>query len=323
MNLDQITELTAQDMAAVNATILEQLNSDVTLINQLGYYIISGGGKRIRPMIAVLAARALGYEGNKHVTVAALIEFIHTATLLHDDVVDESDMRRGKATANAAFGNAASVLVGDFIYTRAFQMMTSLESLRVLALMSEAVNVIAEGEVLQLMNVHDPDISEESYMRVIYSKTARLFEAAAQSSAILSGASAEQEQALQDYGRYLGTAFQLIDDLLDYSADGSTLGKNTGDDLNEGKPTLPLLHAMHNGDDAHRDMIRGAIEQGNGRHLLEPVLQAMQQCGSLEYTRKRAEEEADKAIAALQVLPASEHRTALEGLAHLAVQRDF
>lgn len=323
MNLEQITELTAQDMAAVNATILEQLNSDVTLINQLGYYIISGGGKRIRPMIAVLAARALGYEGNKHVTVAALIEFIHTATLLHDDVVDESDMRRGKATANAAFGNAASVLVGDFIYTRAFQMMTSLESLRVLALMSEAVNVIAEGEVLQLMNVHDPDISEESYMRVIYSKTARLFEAAAQSSAILSDASAEQEQALQDYGRYLGTAFQLIDDLLDYSADGSTLGKNTGDDLNEGKPTLPLLHAMHNGDDAQRDMIRGAIEQGNGRHLLEPVLQAMQQCGSLEYTRKRAEEEADKAIAALQVLPASEHRTALEGLAHLAVQRDF
>ncbi len=323
MNLDQITELTAQDMAAVNATILEQLNSDVTLINQLGYYIISGGGKRIRPMIAVLAARALGYEGNKHVTVAALIEFIHTATLLHDDVVDESDMRRGKATANAAFGNAASVLVGDFIYTRAFQMMTSLESLRVLALMSEAVNVIAEGEVLQLMNVHDPDISEESYMRVIYSKTARLFEAAAQSSAILSGASTEQEQALQDYGRYLGTAFQLIDDLLDYSADGSTLGKNTGDDLNEGKPTLPLLHAMHNGDDAQRDMIRSAIEQGNGRHLLEPVLQAMQQCGSLEYTRKRAEEEADKAIAALQVLPVSEHRTALEGLAHLAVQRDF
>lgn len=323
MNLEQITELTAQDMAAVNATILEQLNSDVTLINQLGYYIISGGGKRIRPMIAVLAARALGYEGNKHVTVAALIEFIHTATLLHDDVVDESDMRRGKATANAAFGNAASVLVGDFIYTRAFQMMTSLESLRVLALMSEAVNVIAEGEVLQLMNVHDPDISEESYMRVIYSKTARLFEAAAQSSAILSGANAEQEKALQDYGRYLGTAFQLIDDLLDYSADGSTLGKNTGDDLNEGKPTLPLLHAMHNGDDAQREMIRGAIEQGNGRHLLEPVLQAMQQCGSLEYTRQRAEEEADKAIAALQVLPTSEHRTALEGLAHLAVQRDF
>lgn len=323
MNLEQITELTAQDMAAVNATILEQLNSDVTLINQLGYYIISGGGKRIRPMIAVLAARALHYQGDKHITVAALIEFIHTATLLHDDVVDESDMRRGKATANAAFGNAASVLVGDFIYTRAFQMMTSLESLRVLALMSEAVNVIAEGEVLQLMNVHDPDITEESYMRVIYSKTARLFEAAAQSSAILSDASVAEEKALQDYGRYLGTAFQLIDDLLDYSADGSTLGKNTGDDLNEGKPTLPLLHAMHNSEGEQKAMIRGAIEQGNGRHLLEPVLLAMQQCGSLEYTRQRAEEEADKAIAALQVLPESPHRSALEGLAHLAVQRDF
>ncbi|MGB8663696.1 MAG: octaprenyl diphosphate synthase [Serratia inhibens] len=323
MNLEQITELTAQDMAAVNATILEQLNSDVTLINQLGYYIISGGGKRIRPMIAVLAARALRYQGDKHITVAALIEFIHTATLLHDDVVDESDMRRGKATANAAFGNAASVLVGDFIYTRAFQMMTSLESLRVLALMSEAVNVIAEGEVLQLMNVNDPDITEESYMRVIYSKTARLFEAAAQSSAILSEASEAEEKALQDYGRYLGTAFQLIDDLLDYSADGSTLGKNTGDDLNEGKPTLPLLHAMRNGNSAQTAMIREAIEQGSGRHLLEPVLQAMQQCGSLEYTRQRAEEEADKAIAALQVLPESSHRAALEGLAHLAVQRDF
>ncbi|HFI5335182.1 TPA: octaprenyl diphosphate synthase [Serratia liquefaciens] len=323
MNLEQITELTAQDMAAVNATILEQLNSDVTLINQLGYYIISGGGKRIRPMIAVLAARALHYQGDKHITVAALIEFIHTATLLHDDVVDESDMRRGKATANAAFGNAASVLVGDFIYTRAFQMMTSLESLRVLALMSEAVNVIAEGEVLQLMNVNDPNITEESYMRVIYSKTARLFEAAAQSSAILSGASEAEEKALQDYGRYLGTAFQLIDDLLDYSADGSTLGKNTGDDLNEGKPTLPLLHAMHNSEGEQKAMIRGAIEQGNGRHLLELVLQAMEQCGSLEYTRQRAEEEADKAIAALQVLPESAHRAALEGLAHLAVQRDF
>ncbi|MDX5628346.1 MULTISPECIES: octaprenyl diphosphate synthase [unclassified Brenneria] len=323
MNLEQITSLTARDMTAVNKVIIEQLDSDVVLINQLGHYIISGGGKRIRPMIAVLAARALAYEGHKHVTVAALIEFIHTATLLHDDVVDESDMRRGKATANAAFGNAASVLVGDFIYTRAFQMMTSLESLRVLALMSEAVNVIAEGEVLQLMNCNDPDITEESYMRVIYSKTARLFEAAAQSSAILAGATPEQEKALQDYGRYLGTAFQLIDDLLDYSADGKTLGKNTGDDLNEGKPTLPLLHAMHHGNAKQSAMIRQAIEEGNGRHLLDPVLVAMQQCGSLDYTRKRAEEEADKAIAALQPLQDTPFRKALEGLAHIAVQRDF
>jgi len=323
MNLEQIIDLTEQDMAAVNATILEQLNSDVSLINQLGYYIISGGGKRIRPMIAVLTARALGYEGDKHVTIAALIEFIHTATLLHDDVVDESDMRRGKATANAAFGNAASVLVGDFIYTRAFQMMTDLDSMPVLALMAKAVNVIAEGEVLQLMNCNDPDITEEIYMQVIYSKTARLFEAASQSSAMLSGGNPEQIQGLQDYGRYLGTAFQLIDDLLDYDANGETLGKNTGDDLNEGKPTLPLLHAMKHGDAEQSAMIRGAIEQGNGRHLLEPVLAAMHQWGALDYTRARAEEEADKAIRALQVLPESPYRTALEGLAHIAVRRDF
>ncbi|TPG61612.1 octaprenyl diphosphate synthase [Ewingella americana] len=323
MNLEQIIDLTEQDMEAVNATILEQLNSDVSLINQLGYYIISGGGKRIRPMIAVLAARALSYEGNKHVTVAALIEFIHTATLLHDDVVDESDMRRGKATANAAFGNAASVLVGDFIYTRAFQMMTDLESMPVLALMAKAVNVIAEGEVLQLMNCNDPDITEESYMQVIYSKTARLFEAAAQASAMLAGGSEEQIQGLQNYGRYLGTAFQLIDDLLDYDANGETLGKNTGDDLNEGKPTLPLLHAMKNGNAQQSAMIRQAIEEGNGRHLLEPVLAAMHQWGSLDHTRARAEEEADKAIQALQVLPESVYRSALEGLAHIAVRREF
>jgi octaprenyl-diphosphate synthase len=320
MNLEKINELTAQDMAGVNAAILEQLNSDVQLINQLGYYIVSGGGKRIRPMIAVLAARAVGYEGNAHVTIAALIEFIHTATLLH--VVDESDMRRGKATANAAFGNAASVLVGDFIYTRAFQMMTSLGSLKVLEVMSEAVNVIAEGEVLQLMNVNDPDITEENYMRVIYSKTARLFEAAAQCSGILAGCTPEEEKGLQDYGRYLGTAFQLIDDLLDYNADGEQLGKNVGDDLNEGKPTLPLLHAMHHGTPEQAQMIRTAIEQGNGRHLLEPVLEAMNACGSLEWTRQRAEEEADKAIAALQVLPDTPWREALIGLAHIAVQRD-
>ncbi len=323
MNLEQITQITEQDMQAVDAAILAQLNSDVVLINQLGHYIISGGGKRIRPMIAVLAARALDYQGDKHITVAALIEFIHTATLLHDDVVDESDMRRGKATANAAFGNAASVLVGDFIYTRSFQMMTSLGSMRVLELMSLATNVIAEGEVLQLMNCNDPDITEESYMRVIYSKTARLFEAAAQSSAILASATPEQELALKDYGRYLGTAFQLIDDLLDYSANDAKLGKNVGDDLNEGKPTMPLLHAMRNGTPEQATMIREAIEQGNGRHLLEPVLDAMQQCGSLIYTHKRAEEESNKAIAALQILPKSDYRAALEGLARIAVQRSF
>lgn len=321
MTLEEIRALSDADMAEVNAAILQQLNSDVALINQLGYYIISGGGKRIRPIIAVLAARALDYQGHGHITVAALIEFIHTATLLHDDVVDESDLRRGKATANAAFGNAASVLVGDFIYTRAFQMMTSLDSMRILQLMASATNVIAEGEVQQLMNCNDPDISEDNYMQVIYSKTARLFEAAAQSSAILAGASEQQELAMQDYGRYLGTAFQLIDDLLDYSA-GNELGKNLGDDLNEGKPTLPLLHAMHNGTPEQAAMIRKAIEEGNGRDLLDPVLAAMQACGSLAYTQQRAEEEADKAIQALSCIPDSPYREALIGLAHLAVHRN-
>ncbi|HBV9096075.1 octaprenyl diphosphate synthase [Morganella morganii] len=321
MNSEQIIALTADDMTAVNQKIQKQLTSDVSLINQLGYYIISGGGKRIRPMIAVLTGRALGYDGDKHIQVAALIEFIHTATLLHDDVVDESDMRRGKQTANEVFGNAASVLVGDFIYTRSFQMMTDLDSMRVLKLMSEATNVIAEGEVLQLMNCNDPDISEADYMQVIYSKTARLFEAASQSAAILAGATPEQEKALQDYGCFLGTAFQLIDDVLDYDADNATLGKNTGDDLDEGKPTLPLLHAMHNGNAEESALIRQAIEQGNGRHLLEQVLATMKRCGSLAYTYARAEEEADKAIAALSALPDSQYKDALAGLAHIAVRR--
>ncbi|MGQ7790256.1 octaprenyl diphosphate synthase [Shigella flexneri] len=320
MNLEKINELTAQDMAGVNAAILEQLNSDVQLINQLGYYIVSGGGKRIRPMIAVLAARAVGYEGNAHVTIAALIQFIHTATLLHDDVVDESDMRRGKATANAAFGNAASVLVGDFIYTRAFQMMTSLGSLKVLEVMSEAVNVIAEGEVLQLMNVNDPDITEETTCALSIAKP-RVCLRLPRSVPDLAGCTPEEEKGLQDYGRYLGTAFQLIDDLLDYNADGEQLGKNVGDNLNEGKPTLPLLHAMHHGTPEQAQMIRTAIEQGNGRHLLEPVLEAMNACGSLN-GRVSAPRKADKAIAALQVLPDTPWREALIGLAHIAVQRD-
>ncbi len=321
MNLEQITDITSKDMEAVDQQILKQLSSDVMLINQLGHYIISGGGKRIRPMIAVLAARALDYQGQQHITNAALIEFIHTSTLLHDDVVDESSMRRGKATANNTFGNAASVLVGDFIVTRAFQMMTEIGSLRILEVMSAAVNVIAEGEVLQLMNCNNPDTTEESYMQVIYSKTARLFEAAAQTSAILSQATPEQENALANYGRYLGTAFQLIDDLLDYTADNQALGKNIGDDLSEGKPTLPLLHAMRHATPEQAQMIRQAIEQGNGRHLLEDVLAIMQQTGSLHWTRQTAEQEADKAIDALQILPDSPWRQALIALAHLAVNR--
>ncbi|TFH91476.1 octaprenyl diphosphate synthase [Vibrio ouci] len=321
MDFKAIQALTAKDMAKVNETIHAQLNSDVSLINQLGFYIVSGGGKRIRPLLAVLSARALGYQGEAHTTSAAFIEFIHTATLLHDDVVDESDMRRGKATANAAFGNAASVLVGDFIYTRSFQMMTELGSLKILKLMSDAVNVIAEGEVQQLMNCNNPDTTEESYMQVIYSKTARLFEAATQIGAILNDAPEEVELALQNYGKYLGTAFQLIDDVMDYTSDGDEMGKNVGDDLAEGKPTLPLLYAMKNGTAEQTAMIREAIEKANGMERLNDILEAMEQTGSLEYTRQKAYQEADKAIAELSVLAESEYKQALVTIAHMAVHR--
>ncbi|MDF2153222.1 octaprenyl diphosphate synthase [Vibrio sp. CAU 1672] len=321
MDFKTIQALTADDMAKVNETIQAQLNSDVSLINQLGFYIVSGGGKRLRPILAILSARALGYQGQDHTMAAAFIEFIHTATLLHDDVVDESDMRRGKATANAAFGNAASVLVGDFIYTRSFQMMTELNSMKILKLMSEAVNVIAEGEVQQLMNCNDPETTEDNYMQVIYSKTARLFEAATQIGAILNNASPEVELALQNYGKYLGTAFQLIDDVMDYTADGKEMGKNVGDDLAEGKPTLPLLHAMRNTSPDNAALIRGAIENANGMAHLDDILAIMQQTRSLEYTKQKALDEADKAIAELSILPASEYKDALVTLAHLAVKR--
>ncbi|MEZ8141430.1 octaprenyl diphosphate synthase [Enterovibrio norvegicus FF-33] len=321
MDFNTIQALIADDMAKVDKKILAQLDSDVALINQLGFYIVSGGGKRLRPMLALLAAKSLNYQGEGHVTAAAFVEFIHTATLLHDDVVDESDLRRGKATANAMFGNAASVLVGDFIYTRSFQMMTQLRSLRILDVMSESTNVIAEGEVLQLMNCNDPDTTEESYMQVIYSKTARLFEAATQIGAILADAPQNIESAMQDYGRYLGTAFQLIDDVMDYTSQGDEMGKNTGDDLAEGKPTLPLLHAMANGNEQQAAMIREAIEQGNGLDKLDAILACMEQVGSLEYTRQRAEQEAAKAIDALTPLPESDYKEALKALAHIAVRR--
>ena len=292
MDIKTIQALIDADMQKVNETILAQLNSEVTLINQLGYYIIQSGGKRIRPMIAALSANALGYRGEQHITCAAFIEFIHTATLLHDDVVDESAMRRGNPTANAEFGNAASVLVGDFIYTRAFQLMTQLNSLKILQIMSEATNVIAEGEVQQLMNICDPNTTEENYMRVIYSKTARLFEASTQTAAIVANATAEQELALQDYGRYLGTAFQLVDDVLDYSANAIQLGKNVGDDLAEGKPTLPLLHAMHHGNETQAQLIRKTIEQGGNRDVLDEVLAIMNEYQSLDYAMARAKQEA-------------------------------
>lgn len=321
MDFHSIQRLTADDMAKVDKKILAQLNSDVVLINQLGLYIINSGGKRIRPILAILAAKALNYQGQDHITVAAFIEFIHTATLLHDDVVDESNLRRGKATANALFGNAASVLVGDYIYTRSFQMMTELNSLAVLKLMSKATNTIAEGEVLQLMNCNDPNISEESYMQVIYSKTARLFEVATQIGALLCHADEATEKALQDYGRYIGTAFQLIDDYMDYTSLDDEMGKHAGDDLREGKPTLPLIHAMQYGNAEHVAMIKEAIEQSNGETNLEQILLCLDQLGSLEYTKKRAEQEAQKAIAALKVLPDTVSKEALIALAKIAVDR--
>lgn len=308
-------------MAAVNALIIDRLQSDVSLINQLGYYIISAGGKRMRPLLTVLAARSLGYSGSDHIKLAAIIEFIHTSTLLHDDVVDESDLRRGRETANAMFGNAASVLVGDYLYSRSFQMMSELSNLRIMEILADATNTIAEGEVLQLMNCNDPDTTEQSYMTVIYCKTAKLFEAATRLAAVLTHQDHSIEQAMTDYGKYLGTAFQIIDDVMDYCSDSKEMGKNVGDDLAEGKPTLPLLRAMEMGNAEERQLIRDAIELRNGMEHLDRILAILESTGSLDYARTRAREEADKAIAALAILPAGEHRDALEALAHMAVQR--
>lgn len=326
-SIEQIQALAQKDMQEVDQAILAELNSEVPLINQLGYYIISGGGKRIRPLIAVLAANAIGYTSKKHITSAAFIEFVHTASLLHDDVVDESDKRRGRDTANAAFGNAASVLVGDYIYTRSFQMMTSVDSLKILKIMSSATNVLAEGEVQQLMNCNNPETTEAEYMMVIYSKTARLFEAATQCVAIVADASPEVETALQDYGRYLGTAFQLVDDVLDYSANAEKLGKNVGDDLAEGKPTLPLLHAMHQakaaGNEAGYQLIRQAIEEGGKRDAINEVLAIMAEHKSLDHAMQRARDEAQKAVDAIAILPDSEYKTALASLAYLSVDRSY
>ncbi|ATF09743.1 octaprenyl diphosphate synthase [Candidatus Enterovibrio altilux] len=321
MDFHTIQVLTADDMAKVDKKILAQLSSEVALINQLGFYIVSGRGKRLRPTLAVLSARALDYQGEGHCTAAAFIEFIHTATLLHDDVIDKSEFRRGKATANVMFGNAASVLVGDYIYTRSFQMMTELRCLKILDLMSLATNVIVEGEVLQLINCNDPDTTEASYMQIIYSKTARLFEAATQIGAILTNSPNNIERAMQDYGRYLGTAFQLIDDIMDYTSQGDEMGKNPGDDLAEGKPTLPLLHAMRHGNDDQVSMIREVIKQANGLDKLDQMLDCMKQLGSLEYTQQRAEEEAKKAILALAPIPESDYKEALKGLAYITVKR--
>lgn len=321
MTLDEIRKLSQEDMAAVNEHIFSQLNSDVALINQLGIYIVNSGGKRLRPLLAVLAARALDYQGTQHVTLATIIEFIHTATLLHDDVVDESMLRRGKETANALFGNQASVLVGDFLYTRAFQLMVALGRMKVMQILADATNVIAEGEVLQLMNVNDPDTSEQSYLQVIYCKTARLFEAATELAAVLADKDPVTTEAMRLYGLHLGTAFQLIDDVLDYQADVAELGKNIGDDLAEGKPTLPLIHALKHGSDAQKELIREAILESNGLQHLDAIMAAMHDTDAFGYTRRLAEHEAELAKQAIAFLPQSAYKEALLTLADVAVER--
>ncbi|WP_293761778.1 octaprenyl diphosphate synthase [uncultured Aquitalea sp.] len=313
--------LIADDMQAVDRVIRSRLHSDVVLIRQVAEYIISAGGKRLRPALTLLAGRALGYSGEHLYELAAMIEFIHTATLLHDDVVDESDMRRGRETANALFGNAASVLVGDFLYTRAFQMMVTTRNMDILEVMAGATNIIAEGEVLQLLNIGNTDVTEEQYLQVIQYKTAKLFEAAARVGALIADGSPAQVQALADYGMYLGTAFQIIDDVLDYSGDADTIGKSLGDDLAEGKPTLPLIYTMRQGDAAASTAVREALEHAS-RDRFHDVLAAVQSCGALDYARNEAVKAAEKAVAAIAHLPETEVKQALIELARISVDRN-
>ncbi|HET7200531.1 MAG TPA: octaprenyl diphosphate synthase [Burkholderiales bacterium] len=322
MQPELLRNLIAADMQAVDAMIRRRLESDVVLIRHIAEYIIAGGGKRLRPALVFLAAGATGYRGEHHVDLAAVVEFIHTATLLHDDVVDESELRRGRKTANAEFGNAASVLVGDFLYSRAFQIMVAVRSMRVMEVLANATNAIAEGEVLQLMNAHNFAMSESAYLEVIRRKTAKLFEAAAQLGAILGEADAVLETGLARYGMHLGTAFQLIDDVLDYSGDAAHTGKNLGDDLREGKPTLPLIHVMQHGSPEQAALVRSAIERGGGEEF-SAVLDAIHVTGALDYVRKKAKDEARAASGAIAALPSSSYRDSLLELATFAVERDY
>ena len=312
----------AADMLQVDRVIGQRLSSDVALINQISHYIVNAGGKRIRPRLVLMFSEALGFAGTERFELAAAVEFIHTATLLHDDVVDESSLRRGRQTANAMFGNAASVLVGDFLYSRAFQMMVSVNRMHVLEVLADATNVIAEGEVMQLMNMHDPDLSVEDYLRVIRYKTAKLFEASARLGAVLADAGHAVEEACADYGRSLGTAFQLVDDLLDYEGDALSMGKTVGDDLREGKPTLPLLLAMARCSDEERQLMRHAIEHGNTSRL-DDILTIVRRTGALQATREAARAEADKACAGLASLPDTSARKALLELSTRSVERNF
>jgi octaprenyl-diphosphate synthase len=319
MTLEEIRALVDADLRSVDAVIRERLKSAVPLVDRVAEHIISGGGKRLRPLLVVLAARACGQRGDAHVEAAAFIEFIHTATLLHDDVVDGSSLRRGRHTANEVFGNQASVLVGDFVYSRAFQMMAVLACQPVMEIMAQATNIIAEGEVLQLMNAHDPDTTEERYLEVIYRKTAKLFEAGAEVAAVLAQASPAVRRALAAYGRHLGTAYQLVDDVLDYRSNPQERGKNLGDDLAEGKPTLPLIHALRSGSAEQRAAIRRAIEQG-GLEQLEPVVAAIEATGGLDYAARMARRQMEQALSCLGELPDSSYKKGLAALARFAVE---
>ncbi len=321
MDFNSIYKMVSGDMDAVNTLIQRRLQSEVALINQLSIYIINSGGKRLRPLLALLVARACNYQGEKHIEVAAIVEFIHTATLLHDDVVDESDLRRGKETASSVWGNQAAVLVGDYLYSRAFEMMVDVESMRVMSILANTTNTIAEGEVLQLLNCHDANTTEESYFAVIYSKTAKLFEAACLIGAVLAELPEAEQEAIAKYGMHLGTAFQLADDILDYSASAEEMGKNIGDDLAEGKPTLPLIVALRRSTGKQADMIRQAIEQGEGLSQIDDILTIIHQTEALDYTKKAAQNEIQLAVKQLVCLPDSPYKTALETLAHFSLER--
>ena len=322
LDISDIRALARSESVAVDQLILQRLSSDVALIDELGRYIINSGGKRLRPLLVLLAARACGYQGNDHIELAAVIEFIHTATLLHDDVVDASNLRRGNQTANAIWGNEAAVLVGDFLYSRSFEMMVSVGNMRVMEILSTTTNVIAEGEVLQLLNCHDPDITEELYRDVIRYKTSKLFEASSQLGAILGEQPGTIEQAMARYGMHLGTAFQLIDDALDYGASSENIGKNVGDDLAEGKPTLPLIYAMRKGTPAQVKAIREAIEN-DGLDSIDQVLEAIESTKAIAYTTQSAQHEADLAAKALAELPAGPYKEALYGLVDFSVNRSY
>lgn len=320
--LNTIQSCIAEDINAVNKVIQQSLYSDVVLVNQVANYIIESGGKRLRPILVLLSAGLFGTIKPEHHQLAAVVEFIHTATLLHDDVVDESAKRRGQSTANALFGNAASVLVGDFVYSRAFQMMVSVQNMRVMEVLSDATNIIAEGEVLQLLNVHNADITDEDYLQVIHYKTAKLFEAASRLGAIISNSNVHDEAALSQYGMHIGTAFQLIDDVLDLSGNATEIGKNLGDDLSEGKPTLPLLYAMRNGDANEAETIKQAIEHGGLQHM-DTVLSAVIRTGALDHVRRIAIKEADSACAAIAHFAESPYKSAMIKLAEFAATRTY